>query len=181
MTYTSGAFPVTYTPTIFDNKEVYVDAERERVKLSLCDTAGQEDYDNLRPLSYNNTDVLLIFFDVTSRASFQNVDKRWLPEAERYTSCVWILVGAKADTCEEKREVDEDVAKLYAKSKGASSYIEVSALKNVNVKELFRIAVREALKDQKAQLQSVTHRKYQYRFHQQDTCRLVCQTGCSVQ
>ena len=97
VTYAQGAFPVEYTPTIFDNhevrsffifysktfdrfsdnkhlyddKQVYVDINMKKVKLNLCDTAGQEDYDRLRPLSYTNTDILLILFDLGTRESFR--------------------------------------------------------------------------------------------------------------
>lgn len=39
--------------------------------LSLI-LAGQEDYDRLRPLSYPQTDVFLLCYDITSRASFHN-------------------------------------------------------------------------------------------------------------
>lgn len=43
------------------------------ISLGLWDTAGQEDYDRLRPLSYPQTDVFLICFSIVSRASFDNV------------------------------------------------------------------------------------------------------------
>lgn len=48
--------------------------------LGLFDTAGQEDYDRLRPLSYPQTDVFLVCFSVTSPASFENVREKWFPE-----------------------------------------------------------------------------------------------------
>ncbi|MES1911974.1 MAG: Rho GTPase protein rac1, variant 3 [Cercozoa sp. M6MM] len=47
------------------------------ISLNLWDTAGQEDYDRLRPLSYPNTDVMLVCFSVTSRSSFENVSAKW--------------------------------------------------------------------------------------------------------
>ena len=50
------------------------------VTLGLWDTAGQEDYDRLRPLSYPQTDVFLICFAVVSPASYDNINQRWLPE-----------------------------------------------------------------------------------------------------
>ena len=51
--------------------------------LGLFDTAGQEDYDRLRPLSYPQTDVFLVCFSVTSPASFENVKEKWFPEVRR--------------------------------------------------------------------------------------------------
>jgi hypothetical protein len=43
------------------------------ISLGLWDTAGQEDYDRLRPLSYPQTDVFLICFSIVSPPSFDNV------------------------------------------------------------------------------------------------------------
>lgn len=46
------------------------------ISLGLWDTAGQEDYDRLRPLSYPQTDVFLICFSIVSPASFDNVKSK---------------------------------------------------------------------------------------------------------
>ena len=53
-----------YTPTVFDNYVVTLRIGDDSYTLGLFDTAGQEDYDNLRHLSYPNTDVFLICFSV---------------------------------------------------------------------------------------------------------------------
>lgn len=52
----------------------------EPYTLGLFDTAGQEDYDRLRPLSYPQTDVFLICFSLCSPPSFENVREKWFPE-----------------------------------------------------------------------------------------------------
>lgn len=43
-------------------------------------TAGQEDYDRLRPLSYPDTDVILMCFSVDSPDSLENIPEKWTPE-----------------------------------------------------------------------------------------------------
>lgn len=48
----------------------------EPYTLGLFDTAGQEDYDRLRPLSYPQTDVFLVCFSVVAPASYENVREK---------------------------------------------------------------------------------------------------------
>lgn len=60
--------------------------------LGLFDTAGQEDYDRLRPLSYPQTDVFLVCFSVTSPASFENVKEKWFPEVRSASSPAYCVV-----------------------------------------------------------------------------------------
>ena len=203
VTYAQGAFPVEYTPTIFDNhevrsffffffgnvrsfsqrdydKQVYVDINMNKVKLNLCDTAGQEDYDRLRPLSYTNTDILLILFDLETRESFENVLKRWIPEAKEHTTCPWVLVGTKCDS--KTHEVSFEEANKFAEEHGAKFYIEISALRGDNMKQLFDRCVRVALDNKVSTFQHTLRRK-KYRFvhnHNEDTCRVACKTGCIV-
>ena len=78
--YTTNKFPSEYVPTVFDNYAVTVMIGDDPYTLGLFDTAGQEDYDRLRPLSYPQTDVFLVCFSVTSPASFENVKEKWFPE-----------------------------------------------------------------------------------------------------
>lgn len=61
---------------VFDNYAVTVMISGEPYTLGLFDTAGQEDYDRLRPLSYPQTDVFLVCFSVVSTSSFENVKEK---------------------------------------------------------------------------------------------------------
>ena len=48
----------------------------EEITIGLFDTAGQEDYDRLRPLSYPNTDIFLVCFSVVAPISFENIKEK---------------------------------------------------------------------------------------------------------
>ncbi|TVU01897.1 hypothetical protein EJB05_24039, partial [Eragrostis curvula] len=96
ISYTSNTFPTDYVPTVFDNFSANVVVDGNTVNLGLWDTAGQEDYNRLRPLSYRGADVFLLAFSLISRASYENIHKKWIPELRHYAPNVPIvLVGTK--------------------------------------------------------------------------------------
>ena len=65
LAYSQNEFPQNYVPTVFENYAVKAIVDAQPTQLELWDTAGQEDYDRIRPLSYPNTDVFLVLFSVT--------------------------------------------------------------------------------------------------------------------
>ena len=66
----------SYVPTVFENYVTLVNFEGKLVELALWDTAGQEEYDRLRPLSYPESDVILIIFSVDFPVSLANVQDK---------------------------------------------------------------------------------------------------------
>ncbi|KAA3465548.1 rac-like GTP-binding protein ARAC3 [Gossypium australe] len=63
-----------------------------------------EDYNRLRPLSYRGADVFLLAFSLISKASYENVSKKWIPELRHYAPGVpIILVGTKLDLRDDKQ------------------------------------------------------------------------------
>ena len=102
--FSKDQFPEVYVPTVFENyvADIEVDAETvyaKQVELALWDTAGQEDYDRLRPLSYPDTDVVLMCFSIDSPDSLENIPEKWTPEVKHFCPNVpIILVGNKKVT-----------------------------------------------------------------------------------
>lgn len=171
LTYATQKFPEKYVPTIFDNHQVYAEIDKKKVKLNLWDTAGQEDYDRLRPLSYAKCDVLLIFFSLDNSTSFDNVRTRWIPEARQQTTCPWILVGTKADI--NPHAISYTEAKELAQELGAADYMMISALLQTNLKELFEKSIRLALTHQCTQRDTLGKR-HTYRYSE-ESCRCTLQ------
>jgi len=154
VSYTENKFPEEHIPTVFDNRSTCVLYENKPVNLFLWDTAGQEDYARLRPLSYPQTDVFLVCFSIISRTSFDNLESKWLPEIRHHCPNVpVVLVGTKSDlrddpysleTCKKlgKPMVQTSEALALQKKVGASGYVECSALTHENINEVFNEALR---------------------------------------
>lgn len=73
---TKGSFPEVYVPTVFENYAADVDIDGQAFTVGFFDTAGQEDYDRLRPLSYPGTDAFVITFAIDSPDSLDQVQEK---------------------------------------------------------------------------------------------------------
>jgi len=74
--YAENRFPEAYIPTVFENYVTQVQFDGKEIELALWDTAGQEEYDRLRPLSYPESDVILIVFSIDFPVSLGNVQDK---------------------------------------------------------------------------------------------------------
>lgn len=157
ISYTQNKFPNEYVPTVFDNYAVTVMIDGEPYTLGLFDTAGQEDYDRLRPLSYPQTDVFLVCFSVVSPASYENVKEKWHPEIKHHCpSTPFLLVGTQVDLRNDPATLDKlsknrgkpieaaEAVKI-AKDLKAVKYAECSALTQKGLKDIFDEAILAAL------------------------------------
>jgi Ras-related C3 botulinum toxin substrate 1 len=157
LSYTTNNCPPEYVPTIFNNYSCNVMVDRQAYNLGLWDTAGQEDYDRLRPLSYPQTDVFLILFSIISPSSFKNVKERWVPEIRHYCpETPIVLVGTKQDLREDVelltrlRErnlspVSSQEGQDLANQMKAFKYIECSAVTQKGIKAVFDEAIRSVV------------------------------------
>ncbi|XP_055987926.1 rho-related GTP-binding protein RhoD [Sorex fumeus] len=157
MVFAAGAFPESYTPTVFERLSVNLQVKGKPVNLQIWDTAGQVDYDRLRPLFYPDACVLILCFDVTNPCSFHNISSRWYPEVNHFCNKVpIILVGCKTDLRKDKilvkklrknrlEPVTYHRGQEMARSVGAVAYLECSALLQENVQAVFQEAAKVAL------------------------------------
>lgn len=151
-------FPHYYIPTVFENSFKDIEINNRKVKLELCDTAGQEDYARLRPLVYPNTDVALLCCSVDFPNSLNNCESTWLPEILHYCSPLIkiILVVNKVDLRHDEQCISNlsftDESPLTkgqcvsaAKRMNVAGCIENSAKLNLNVYETFSMAAKIAI------------------------------------
>lgn len=126
--------------------------------MVLWDTAGQENYDMLRPISYPATDVFVVCFAVDSPDSFNNVARKWVPEVRHFsTSVPVVLVATKTDlrtdtetaerlaNCHQEPINTEDGLGL-ARAVGASVYVECSAKRGIGVEGVFQKAAMASIR-----------------------------------
>ncbi|KAH1167991.1 hypothetical protein KIL84_003474 [Mauremys mutica] len=90
--FSKDQFPEVYVPTVFENYVADIEVDGKQVELALWDTAGQEDYDRLRPLSYPDTDVILMCFSIDSPDSLENIPEKWTPEVKHFCPNVPIIL-----------------------------------------------------------------------------------------
>jgi len=155
-TYASNVFPDNYVPTVFSNSAKYVTIDSKPVILNLWDTAGQEEYERLRPLSYPGADVFLFCFSILNFESLVAIISKWLPEVRKYMpDTPFILVACKCDlhnneviTCLNEQIVTSAQGLKVAMHINANGYVECSALHQKNLSEVFDKAIRIALKSQ---------------------------------
>jgi len=148
-----GEFPKEYQPTIFENYVAEVRLDGKAVQLALWDTAGQEEYERLRPLSYSKSHVILIAFAIDTPDSLENVSTKWIDEVR--TICgptiPILLVGCKADLRPAPGSptsagfVSRAQAERVAQEIGARAYKECSALKIEGVDDVFEAATRASM------------------------------------
>lgn len=168
ISYTSNAFPGEYVPTVFDNYSTNMMVNGKPISLSLWDTAGQESFDRLRPLSYPQSNVIIICFSLISPVSLENVPYKWYPEIAHYCPHVpIILVGTKKDMRNIKGKytpITYETGKEMSDRLQVYQYIECSALTQEGLTEVFESAVR-----------SVIQPKIDKKMKKMNTSNKVCQ------
>lgn len=145
--------PREYVPTIFDTFTRDLTIGGRGMKLTLWDTAGQQDYDRLRPLCYPSTDAFILCFAVDRPDTFITLPEKWIPEIRHFCPKVPIvLVGTKKDLRNDAVTIDylakrrmkpvsTAEGRSMAEKVGAFAYIECSAFNNGGVREVFETAV----------------------------------------
>ncbi|TQS35125.1 hypothetical protein Golomagni_04461 [Golovinomyces magnicellulatus] len=172
ISYSQGYFPEKYVPTVFENYITYRlhEASGRPLELALWDTAGQEEYDRLRPLSYPETDLLFVCFAIDCPNSLENVmDKvnltnnaanhklkliifQWYPEVLHF--CPYtplILVGLKSDLRTKRTCIDllktqgltpvTQEQGLSVANKMGARYMECSSKEMNGVEDIFTEAI----------------------------------------
>ena len=139
LAYINRTMPKIFVPTVFETYATTVLIGNRLCSLSLWDTAGQEDYDRLRPLSYPLTDVFLVFCSVEYFYMYRSYDEyfkarndlkgKWLTEISQFCPKVpYLLVGNKSDLRKTYSDSPITNGEKLAKEMKALKYLECSSL-----------------------------------------------------
>lgn len=161
ISFSSNSFPDDYVPTVFDNYNANVMWKQKTISMGLWDTAGQEDYDRLRPLSYPDTDVFIVCYSIVNPSSYKNVKSKWIPEIRHHCpETPVVLIGTKldlrenVDTLKRLKERDQapityDLGVKLQKEIGAIAFSECSALTQKGLKDAFNLAIESVFEPTK--------------------------------
>jgi small GTP-binding protein len=138
--YITGKFKQDNNSTLgasFFSHKIEIDDEEHM--LEIWDTAGQERYRSLAPMYFRNSDIALLFFDLSNLNTYFSIDY-WKTELIRYgpRNLIQIIVGNKLDLI--------DLEKLNSKYK---KHFLISTKENIDLDKLIKISVTEAIKIKK--------------------------------
>lgn len=141
----------------FGSKIISIPETETVVKLQCWDTAGTESFRSITRSYYRGAAGALVVYDVTSRASFENV-RTWLGDVREHAdpNLTCILVGNKVDLCDlepdaptpppgtRPRAVTTSEAQAYASAEGIL-FVEASAKSGQGVEDAFVVATKDIL------------------------------------
>ncbi len=139
-----------YRPTIgvaISSKEYFIQGIKENsVQLIIYDLAGQKFFRRVRKDYYQGADCVVIIYDITNEATLNEAYDIWYKDAKsELGNALYVLIGNKIDLKEKRKVPKEKGAELAEKMQ--AFFIETSALKNINVRDIFSlISVRLFLK-----------------------------------
>jgi len=137
----------SYISTIgVDFKIRTIELDSKTIKLQIWDTAGQERFRTISSTYYRGAHGIIVVYDVTSRASFENV-QRWLTEIDKYAreNVNKLLVGNKADMADDEkghRQVSQQDGKNFAEARSIP-FLETSAKSGTFVDTAFLMMAHE--------------------------------------
>ena len=135
--FISDKFPTEHDTTVEDQYKINTTIDEHNCRLEILDTAGQDDYQSMLDTWINFAEGFVLVYSIDDRESFESLKDKYDRVVKNKSDDVYsvIIVGNKCDL-EDKRKVTKEEGESYAKSKGVD-FMEVSALKTINVKETF--------------------------------------------
>lgn len=127
----------TLTTVGVDYKKKFIKKNGQKIKLHICDTAGQERFRAIAKNLYKNADGIILMYDISNKKSFKDI-KDWIISIKDnidFNKIGLVIVGNKIDLKNE-REIDEEMRQDLEKKENIK-VLEASAKDNINVNDVF--------------------------------------------
>ncbi|KAJ3308984.1 GTP-binding protein Rho1 [Blyttiomyces sp. JEL0837] len=146
-TFAGMPFPDTHSTTVSDS--YFCPPIPGAPHVEIVDTSGSEEFDRLRPYSYDGVNIWLVCFSIGSVQSLTNVIERWVPECRYFSPTIpIILIGCKSDIRDDPHALEEvakagdlavslEMARQVAKQVDAFKYVECSARTGYHISDMF--------------------------------------------
>lgn len=143
--YISDKFPTEHDTTIEDQYKINATIDDYQCQLEILDTAGQDDYQAMLDTWIGFGQGFVLVYSIDDRESFDSMKIKFDRIVKNKQEEIYsiIIVGNKCDL-EDKRKITKQEGEDFAKSKNVQ-FLEVSALKTINVKETFNLLAHDLL------------------------------------
>ena len=143
--FINNKFPTEHDTTIEDAYSIPAKIDDTQCQLEILDTAGQDDYQTMLDTWINSADGFILVYSIDNKESFESTKMRYERilklNAEQKISI--IIAGNKCDL-EENRQVSREEVENFCRT-NKINFLETSALKTINVKEIFLYVARGLL------------------------------------
>ncbi|GMI46501.1 hypothetical protein TrCOL_g10358 [Triparma columacea] len=153
-------FMEEYDPTIEDSYRKQVTIDEEMAILDILDTAGQDEYSSMQDQWMREGKGYLLVYSIADRASFEEISvfKEKILRAKEADKVPMVLVGNKCDLDADARQVEVSEGEALAEEMGCP-FMETSAKSKINNEECFFQAVREIVKMDNEEKESMSKKK----------------------
>lgn len=158
--YIRKDFNTKYVPTVLDMFSVTMSLPNAKITTEIYDTAGQEEFKEIRKLQLAVADMVIVCYSTISLNTLDNVGNFWVPEIKQVNPrpIPYIFVGTKKDLYErhDPLSVPYKTATALGIKLKATEILECSALeygtshstkRKGNVDKVFKLAVKYGLYD----------------------------------
>lgn len=132
---------------------------KEKMKLQIWDTAGQEHFRAVTRSYFRNAAGCLLVYDITRAKTFANV-QMWLGELREQADedIIIMLVGNKTDIG--GRQVEAEEAQKWADENGLAGFIETSAKTGDQVLEAYQRVAKQIHANIKTGKTNINDKRY---------------------
>lgn len=144
--FIEGKFEIDYKPTLgvsILTKKITIKKPDAIVNLVIWDIAGQQKYQNIRPIYFQGCLGVILVYDLTRPLSFTEIKSKWIKDFQQFSTpeTCYSLVGNKKDLID-KVKITTEQGKQLANEIGVVDFFETSAMTGENVQIIFENLVR---------------------------------------